>query len=259
MKNAIFQYYLQYEGGDTFRKQGMHYEADGVPEWAQYSIKYFTEYAKKHGVDYFYFTDKFVDATSNYFESTRVYKDPFFDQYDKVLYLDVDVMPKNMEANIFDNDVVDIAGWSEWKHPDLAVPVTWSASRPLIQRFADFGSSLVQSKTNPSKIRMINSGVVLWSKQARLKARAQFDDHEKWFSHKNALLDTTLDSRVVGHSSFCLDQPFFNAMWNKNKFDVLELPIEWNRFPTKDENRPCNFAHYLQNYRFNIPTIFGEL
>jgi len=48
-------------------------------------------------------------------------------------------------------------------------------------------------------------------------------------------------------------------MWNKNKFDVVELPIEWNRFPTKDENRPCNFAHYLQNYRFNIPTIFGEL
>ncbi len=104
---------------------------------------------------------------------------------------------------------------------------------------------------------MINSGVVLWSHQARLKARDQFADHEKWFHHNNPLLTPGLKN--VGHSSFCLDQPFLNAMWNKSNFDVLELGIEWNRFPTHDENRNCNFAHYVGNHRLEIPNMFKEI
>ena len=180
-----------------------------------------------------------------------------FDKYDKVLYVDVDVMPKNMDANIFDIDVEDIAGWPEWRHPDLKVKVTWSASGALRQRFADFEAPIIPSSSTKSEIRMINSGVVLWSHQARLKAREQFNDHEKWFHHKNALLTPGLGD--VGHSSHCLDQPFMNAMWNKFNFNVLELGIEWNRFPTRDENRKCNFAHYVGEHRLEIPSIFEEI
>jgi len=253
MKNAIFQYFLNFNG---VGKQGHHYPKEGMPEWAERSVNYFTHYAKKHGADYFFFTDRFVNATSNFFEVTRLYKDPIFDQYDKVLYCDVDVMPKNMEANIFDVDVINVAGWPEYRHPDINVSVNWSAGQ-VSGRFRDFGVPVIRPKTHNGDLRMINSGVMLWSNQARLKARENFIDHEIWFNHKNALLDSRWTG--FGHSSHCLDQPFLNAMWNKNNFDVKELGIEWNRFPTKDENRPCNFAHYVGDYRFNIPKWFPQL
>jgi len=252
-KNAIFQYFLNFNG---VGKQGHHYPTEGTPEWATRSVNYFKHYANKHGADYHFFRDRFINATSNFFEVTRVYMDPVFDQYDKVLYCDVDVMPKNMDANVFDIPVVDVAGWPEHRHPDIGVQVNWSAGM-IAARFNDFQIPLVRPISHGGNLRMVNSGVMLWSKQARLKARELFMDHEVWFKHKNALLDPQWSG--FGHSSHCLDQPFLNAMWNKHNFNVLELEIEWNRFPTKDENRNCNFAHYVGDYRFNIPRQFPEL
>ena len=132
---------------------------------------------------------------------------------------------------------------------DFSVDINWNATSALQQRFKDFGSTLVNAKTHQG-IRMINSGVMLWSKKARLMARENFIDHEKWFHHKNALLDSRWTS--AGHSSHCLDQPYMNAMWNKFGFKVLELNRKWNRFPTHNENIDCNFAHYVGDHRFNI-------
>lgn len=254
MKNVVFQYFLNFNG---VGKQGMHYPTSGTPEWATRSVSYFKEYAKRHNADHFFMEDRFINSTSNFFEVLRLYRDPIFDQYDNLLYVDVDVIPKNMDNNIFDLDVKDVAGWPEWKHPEVTVPVNWSANSQIRQRFEDFGSKLIASNTVPSSIRMINSGVMLWTRESRLKARKLFDDHEKWFHHKNALLDHKWVN--AGHSSHCLDQPFINAMWNKFNYNVMELGIEWNRFPTKSENYPCNFAHYVGDFRYNIPKMFKEI
>jgi hypothetical protein len=257
MKHAIFQYYLSYNG---VGKPGHWFNDKEAPEWAQYSISYFREYARMHDVDYYFSTERTVemDPPENHFEHMRVCYDELFEQYDKVLYVDVDVVPKNMNANIFDLDVVDVAGWPEWKHPDLAVSPNWKNTGPLNRRFADFGARMVKPKTGNCNIRIINSGVILWSAQGRIKAR-QFDTPDKWYCHNNPVLDRTLTNKEVGHSSMCLDQPYMNAMWNKFNFNVMELPIEWNRMPTTDENRPCNFAHYVGQYRLDIPTIFEDI
>ena len=254
-KHAIFQYYLGYDG---VGKQGKWFDSPDAPDWAQYSIEYFKQYAAKHDADYYFSTERTVN-TENHFEHMRVCYDPLFEQYDKVLYVDVDVMPKNMEANIFDVDVVDLAGWPEWRHPDLDVQPNWhKIPASLTQRFADFGAQMVKPKTINAPVRIINTGVLLWSQQGRKKAR-EFDKPDKWFRHKNPVLDQSISHKVVGHSSNCLDQTYLNAMLNKFKIDVTELPIEWNRFPTKNENRACNFAHYVGPHRRNIPTIFEEL
>ena len=254
-KYAIFQYYLGFNG--VGKNHGEWFASPSAPDWAQYSIKYFEQYAKNHDADYYFATEQTID-TENHFEHMRVCYDPLFEQYDKVLYVDVDVMPKNMGANIFEVDVVDVAGWPEWKHPDLAVSPNWRATPPLIRRFADFGATMEQPKTVKAPIRIINTGVLLWSAQGRLKAR-DFDAPDKWFRHKNPALDRNINFKVVGHSTNCLDQTYLNAMLNKFKIDVTELPIEWNRFPTKNENRPCNFAHYVGPYRLNIPKIFKDI
>ena len=253
MKNVIFQYYLDFNG---VGKQKHHYSNGGVPEWARYSTNYFKKYAEKHAADYYFMEDRFVNSTSNFFEVTRLFRDPIFDKYDTLLYCDVDVMPKNMDANVFyELGDYDFAGWPEQRMYDLIVDINWSATSALTQRFADFDSKLVPS-TQHSGIRMINSGVMLWSRDARLKARMLFDDHEKWFNHKNALLDPKWTS--AGHSSHCLDQPYINAMITKNDFNVLELDRKWNRFPTAKEDSPCNFAHYVGDHRFQIPRMFEE-
>jgi len=254
-KNAIFQYYLNYNG---IGKQSRHYPTEGMPEWAEYSVAHFKEYAKKHDADHHFMTDRFVESRSNYFEVTRIFKDPIFDQYENVLYCDVDVMPKNMDANVFNLPVIDVAGWPEYRHPDITAQINWQPSGPLTQRFAHFGAPIIPAKSTNAPLRMINSGVMLWSKQARLKARELFVDHEEWFEFRNAWLDKKWVN-VGGHSSHCLDQPYMNAMWSRHNFDVLELGIEWNRFPTRNEDYPCNFAHYVNDSRYQIPKIFKDL
>ena len=252
-KNAVFQYFLNFNG---VGKQGHHYPTEGTPEWALRSSQYFRKYAETHDADYYYFTDRYINATSNFFEVTRIYQDPMFDQYDKVLYTDVDVMPKDMSKNIFDIPVYDVAGWPEHRHPDINVSVNWSAGQ-VAGRFADFGVPVVRPYSFMGDLRMCNSGVMVWTRRARLKAREKFMDHEEWFNHKNALLDPKWTK--FSHSSHCLDQPFINAMWNKHNFDVTELPIEWNRFPCHQESRHCYFAHYVGDSRLKIPEMFPEL
>lgn len=257
MKTAIFQYYLKFNGiGKEVLEK--HYPSE-IPEWVKRSVMYFKHYAKIHNADYFFFVDRYINSISNFFESLRVIKDPLFDAYDIILYVDVDVIPKDFSKNIFDIEFIDVAGWPEWRHPDLAVPVNWSKSKALTSRFSDFNAPIIKPKTIQSSIRMINSGVVLWSKEARLRAREHFDDHEKWFRNRNRLFNSKLTQSDVGHSTHCLDQPYLNAMWNKFEFNVKELDIVWNRFPTKNEDRPCYFAHYVADYRFNIPKLFPPL
>ena len=250
--NCIIQYYVPFNGvGKDILKE--HFPTE-IPEWVKCSRDSFQHYADTHKCEHHFYTDKFVNSSSNFFEALRVYLDPQLDAYDKILYVDCDVLVKNYKnnANIFDLDVIDVAGVPEARHPAYKVPVNWGSGGPLSKRYAHFDTHMPKART-VSGMRMINSGVVLWSKQARIKARELFVDHEKWFQFKNPILDP--DVKGWGHSSHCLDQPFLNCMWTKHNFDVMELPMEWNRFPTHDENYPCNFAHYVQNERFRMPEI----
>ena len=257
MKNAIFSYFLPAAGVDKLK----HYRGlDGIPEWGIRASSYFQKYADIHGVDYHFSTESYCNARSNYFEICRVYLDPMFDQYDKVLFVDLDVVPKDMNTNIFDIDVIDVAGWPEFKHTKIKGDPKWDDNPALRARFEHFGAPMIKPKTaTDNSTRMLNTGVLLWSKQARIKAREQFDHFEDWFGYKNKLLEPG-KWEDFGHSSYCLDQPFLNAMFNKFNFDVLELDYKWNRFPTKDENEPCYFAHYLGKDGKNvILDVFPEL
>lgn len=255
MKNVIFQYYLTY---NNIGKNNKLYLGDDLPDWAQYSSNYFKKYAKLHNASYFLMRDRFVKSSSNYFEVLRLYLDPMFDEYDNLLYVDLDVMPKNFKENIFDLDVKDFAGFPEFRHPKLEKMPNWTATGPLKHRFEHFESKLVRPKTVDNPIRMLNSGVMIWTKAARIKARKMFIDHDSWFNYRNNLLDPKW-KKIGGHSSHCLDQPFINAMVTRFNFDVLELDMKWNRFPTKDESYPCNFAHYTGFRRLRIPEIFEKI
>jgi lipopolysaccharide biosynthesis glycosyltransferase len=254
MPNVIFQFYVPpNDVGKLAHYRGL----TAAPEWGLRSVHYFRHYAERNGASHFFHQKRYVNSISNYFEKCRIYLDPFFDTFDKLLYVDIDVMPKDMNRNIFEVECVDVAGVEEQNHPAYKNNISWSKSE-IQRRFSAFNAPVVSANHNSGWPRMINSGVMLWSREARIKAREKFEDFDKWFQFKNKILDDSV-GKEWGHSSHCLDQPFFNAMFNKYKFKVNTLPIEWNRFPCKDEDYPCVFAHYTQDTRYSIPERFPEL
>jgi hypothetical protein len=257
MKNAIIQYYIPFNGIGKKSKLEYKYQLypEKIPEWAEISSKKFKEYAKENDADYFLFQDKFIDCEELHFQALRLYLDPILDSYDKILYCDIDVVPKNMKENIFNLDVEDVAGWSETKSGNYKVPINWQGQSHFFnQRCNFFDSKAVYLKNG--MLRMINSGVMVWTKKARLFARENFIHPNDWWNYKNPILNKKLTLAQVGHSSLCLDQPFFNAMINKFDMKVKLLEEKWNRFPTKNESYECNFAHYVSDYRYDIPKIF---
>ena len=250
MKNVIFQYCIPFNGSGLKNKEGAYYTNAGPNSWVKKSTELFRQYAEKHNAKHIFLQDRFVNASSDYFEAIRLFKDPQFDKYDKMLFVDVDVIPVNSNVNIFDIDVVDVAGWPEHHFDGIEVKIRWKDQQlQMKKRFQAFGTDIVDS-TIAGGMRMINSGVMLWSKDARLRARQLFDDHEAWYNYQNCILDRKWKSS--GPRTHCLDQPYFNAMFNKYDYNILELKKEWNRFPTKDDNMPCNFAHYVGKYKDRI-------
>ena len=258
MKNAIIQLYIPFNGvGKDILKS--HYPKE-LPDWVECSVESVQRYANNlYNVGTHFYREKFVKSSSNFFDKLRVYLDPSLDEYDQILYLDCDILVKNKFKNIFEEikRPYDVAAVPEFPHDIYAVPVNWNRSPPLESRFANFKAPMVKPKSIKADYRMFNSGVMLWSKEGRIKARQNFIDHELWFNYKNPLLDSSLKN--VGHSSHCLDQPFFNAMFNRFEFRAEELGIYWNRFPCKEESTPCGFAHYVQDYRFKMPSIWNKI
>ena len=85
-----------------------------------------------------------------------------------------------MNRNIFEVECVDVAGVEEQNHPAYKNNISWSKSE-IQRRFSAFNAPVVSANHNSGWPRMINSGVMLWSREARIKAREKFGDFDKWF------------------------------------------------------------------------------
>ena len=85
MKNLIFQYYIPYEGNDS-RLGGQ-----SMPKWAVKGMESAQKYAKAVGADYLMVHDKYFPELDPRLETLRIHHDPYFEKYDKVLALDVDM------------------------------------------------------------------------------------------------------------------------------------------------------------------------
>jgi lipopolysaccharide biosynthesis glycosyltransferase len=239
MKNLIVQYYIS---------------DDPIPEWAEISIELFKRYAKKHGVEY-QFTGKLEYCNNHYFENLKiVYKDEYL-KYDKILYVDVDVIPENMEENIFDLDIKDVALAPEYHLLGMDSPPLFSLPgyvRMYAQCAQMFDLPNVKPKTVKSPYLMMNSGVIVWTKKGREKARQLFMNWEKWY---NTLKDK---NRLI-----CLDQPFINGQVIKH-LDYTELKLKWNHYPRfrfypGRAPNDINFIHYTGGKKKLIKELHGDL
>lgn len=228
MRNIIFQYYLTND------------RESELPEAVKVSSGSFKQYAIKYNADYLFTQEPYVVAGKKsvpyyrFFEILRMIYDPYFEDYDNVLYIDTDIFPHYAAPNIFDVPYEEVLGIPE-QHYGESAPGWWSPWKPDCEdikiKFTDWGAPLVKMKVRYTgknkqewaKIRMLNTGVFMMTKDARLKARKLWDNWEGW--------PYTPKGQRAPHYSLLNDQPYINCMLAKYNFKVLEAYNYWNLPP----------------------------
>lgn len=261
MKNdLIYQYYVS---------------DNDIPFMVDYSWKSVRSYASKFNLKYIqnrepYFKDKiFNDPKKDnyicYFDILRIIYDPFFDDFDNVLYLDSDVVISKNSENIFThvNEKIEDVACTRVKAP---IPEDDSfykrcsgiyntfKSKKLLELYFKFNAPVSYDKENKNKtgkyVSVTNSsGVVMFSKKGRLKAREKFDDWKLWFSKLN--LNNQDDLGMY------LDMYYMDAMFNKY-LNVYELNKKWNYIVNhykKEYLTEEYFYHFANDLKKDIDII----
>ena len=219
---------------------------------ADLSAKSFQIYADKIGATHHYstkqvFTEGKTGSTVLLFEVLRLVYDELYDQYDKLLFVDTDIIC-NTEENIFDvvEDGVDVTGvfeseirthedggYNSWDYSDKTLKILTNKLRrnniPIVP---------TEPPYLPSKVTTFNTGVLVWTKEARLKARKCFDS---WYDYMKDG-DDHGDPFWVNN-----DQPFISGQLTKHGFNIKSIDQKWNDTPTHwqdDRGYDMNFLHY---------------
>lgn len=231
--------------------------SDVYREVTDLSVQSFEMYARWIGADHLYsdqpyFTDLGKVDRNNplshvcvLYDVLRIIYDPLFDEYDKVLFVDTDIIV-NTKKSIFDVSDADVAGvyesniitgkgggYNSWdyatdklqmitrKHDKFDVPVI-PALPPL----------------HPSKVSIMNTGVMVWQRDARLEAREKFLDWREWCAEGVDNGD---------HPWVNNDQVFLSGQMHQY-LDVECIDQTWNDSPphyeTEEEGLKSNFLHY---------------
>lgn len=245
-------------------------------EVAAISRESFEMYAEEIGCEYMYSDERVTsvgyeyDSNSALFECLRVIYDPYFDQFDKVLYADTDIVV-NTKENIFEVSDAEVygvlesdikteceGGYNSWDFRD-------SAYSDYKEKFQMHNCPIIPSfgigYNYDSKIVIFNTGVVVWTKEARLKARKLFDSWQEWMDPK--IIDP--DAKIH-HCSICNDQPFISAQLMKYDFDVESIDQSWNDTPPHYKNPQqwidsgkCKFLHYTGgDYKIEMLDLFKK-
>lgn len=205
--NLIYQYYLPFTGPD---KGVIKEESNGFPLWANLGIASAKKYANNISVQYELSTEITINAPNQNLEACRIFLDPYFDQFDKVLMLDIDTLV-NTKENIFNQKIQDIG-----MIQDGGPGSPQGFIRNIISQLESYGEiTFKKSKTFPNEKLYLNGGVVLWSKGGRLKARKLWGGMPEIQRYRSILKMN--------------EQPYLNLMINKHNMDITELSNQWNR------------------------------
>ena len=243
MKNLIFQYYIPYEEGDA------DMGGTKMPEWAHAGSRSAKAYADLCGADYILSHDRYFNHIDPRLDSTRIFYDPFFEQYDRILCLDLDMLIATKQ-NIFKSPDSDITMVHE-----VGVHVSqggWMRNvmdTPLSQRgIIAYGKHLFGKdwmfpksvKYPEERFRYLNGGLQLWSKEGRAKAREHF---------------TSIDDYIL-HTRYT-EQMYINLQISQPVFNVGELDTSWNRLPYqwvfKQPDGKIN--HFFARLKFQMPRL----
>lgn len=207
-----------------------------VPAYASLSSRLFKAYAERHGAEYRFDENPefFKGKYSEYYHAFRPVFDDDFLQYDRVIYLDGDIYPKEAaSAEILTRHVDHIAMAEELAPEIRGERPRWlndrNDNRWAIVSRAVFGVS--PPRLPDGKTRAFNSGVIVYTREGLIAARRNFPNVTAYsVAMRIALLPRfyRLDQNYLGTACFRKGM----------KFDILEQ--RWNRIVKTsqlDENR----------------------
>ena len=220
---------------------------------SEISKKSFAIYADKIGAKHHFstrqvYTKGSSGAPQSYlYECLRVIYDPIYDEYDNVLFADSDIIA-NTNKNIFnlvdDHEMYGIyeseirtgngCGYNSWDFKD-------EAFNQIKTKFDRLSLPIVglDSPFRPSKFAMLNTGVVLWTKEGRMKARKNFDDWKVFFYDGLSNKDMPWLNN---------DQPFISSQIIKHNMKLKCIGQTWNDTPNHyrsyEDWKNQNFLHY---------------
>lgn len=229
--NLIYQYW---NGGE-------------LPPGAQAGNDNMRAYAERVGAQYRMDRDgNFMGAHSRYFDLLRPVYDDWFDQFDRVLFVDLDVFAVDgLTESIFGEPCADIGmceepGMPEYrdgrkKHINGASDRVWAT---LVRGAWDSDIP----RDSKGRVRVFNSGVVMFTREGIRAARESFVPVTDYVDSINTV-------RLSGF--YGIDQNYMDAMVHRSPIDFTELSPEWNRQvhgkddgTTYDERTPdTKFVH----------------
>ena len=224
MSNLIYQYY---EGKVT----------TGVAA----GVLLMKDYAERIGAEYIFDDNQGWIKSNPYYGAFRPVIDPEFDKYDNILFADCDIIPiDGLTDNIFDEmNGRDVLIAEEWNQPEARAKynvggITGARDNEWAEwAKRTYGASV--PRTEDGRVRVFNSGVVLYSKEGRKKFRTLVGNFE-----------LSVTNYINGASRFprfyTLDQNYLNVMMCGVNWGLLDYT--WNSsvnyVPETRDPRPIN-------------------
>ena len=235
MKTAIYQYW------------------DGTPRPSCYAgVRNMREYADRIGADYKFeqnpnwLRTRWKIENGGYSAHYGAFKplfDSAWDDYDKILFVDTDVFAVDgLTENVFDHFTGEIGICDEPFQPKQRTITTGRITSQQDGRWANMVKNhygVEVPRTEDGLVRIFNTGMVLYSKEGRLKAQQDFEPFD---SYIGLVRTSGLDS------FYTCDQPYLHAMMYAKDFDVQEMDNNWNSYVhgTRDINHE---KRYIVDHR----------
>jgi hypothetical protein len=244
MRNVIYQYW------------------DGpVPDGVRAGVKLMREYATRIGADHIFEENPRwqtnLGVTSHYFGAFKPIFDGQYDEYDNILFADVDVIPtEDLSENIFEpfyGTDFDMGIVEEWHQPDMRskynVGGITTANDDRWAKIVKFAYGVDVPRDKLGRVKVYNTGVVVYTKSGRLNAQKKLGSFGGYIKN------------VKGLPVFYLnDQPYLHAMMQN--LNVSFMDYKWNSSvgyqPQTKDPRPVYDMREANNTNFVHVQLRGK-
>lgn len=217
MKNLIYQYW------DGIVKKSAIAGANNMKNYAdsigvEHIFEINPQYAKSLGW-------KIPAKPAAHFGALKPVFDNKFDEYDNILYVDTDVFVKDgVTENIFNEFNGEIGICDEPEQPELRKLTLAKINSQTDEHWAKTIKKLYNievPRTKTGLVRCYNSGMVLWSKLGRQKARKEFTPF-------NVHVQQMKSNNNKGY--YLNDQIYINTMIAVTSIKCQEMDNDWNSY-----------------------------
>lgn len=202
-----------------------YWNGDPLPSGAQYSSTLMAAYAERIGAHYrLDRNENYFGANAKYFDCLRPIYDPLFRDYNRVLFVDLDVFPvRDLAEDVFDVECSGIGMAEEPHQPEYRQNRTKHINGRADEKWAALVErrwGCIVPRDENGRPRVFNSGVVMFMPDGVRQAGERFVPINEYIA----------DVRAVGLSSFyAIDQNYLHAMCHLPGFPFTVLDSEWNR------------------------------